>query len=427
MRILQVSEFIETVNFVLKESWGTEEVGVEGEVSGYRVSQGQWVSFDLKDDKALVNVFLPVWNLHVPIEDGIKVRVIGLPRVYPKYGKFSISAERIELAGEGALKKALALLRARLEKEGIFDPSRKRELPRFPQRIALIASRESAAYGDFIRILSERWGGVEIDLYHVLVQGERAPKDIVSAIRTANQMSLRGVATTKQSFKVGSSSKDCHATLGSARNDIVYDALILTRGGGSLEELMAFNDEQVVRAVYASKIPTLVAIGHERDTTLAEEAADVRASTPTDCARRLVPDRRDVQYELSTLVSGMDARIGRLIENRREIISHALNAPSIWLASKRNALSRVNEKCLRLVEQWIASLRDRLSNRVRLLASLDPTAVLSRGYAIVRDASGNTISSVVNLSVGQSVALVLRDGEAETKIIKYAKKGNKTN
>ncbi len=384
MRILQVSEFIETVNFVLKESWGTEEVGVEGEVSGYRVSQGQWVSFDLKDDKALVNVFLPVWNLRVPIEDGIKVRVIGLPRVYPKYGKFSLSAERIELAGEGALKKALALLRARLEKEGIFDPSRKRELPRFPQRIALVASRESAAYGDFIRIMSERWGGVEIDLYHVLVQGERAPKDIVRAIHTAQSKN--------------------------------YDALILTRGGGSLEELMAFNDEQVVRAVYASKIPTLVAIGHERDITLAEEAADVRASTPTDCARRLVPDRRDVQYELSTLVSGIDSLFGRIIESRRDIISNALNAPSIWLASKRDSLSRVNEKCLRLVEQWIASLRDHLSNRVRLFASLDPTAVLSRGYAIIRDASGSTISSVTGLSVGQSVALVLRDGEAETTI-----------
>jgi exodeoxyribonuclease VII large subunit len=368
----------------LKESWGTEEVGVEGEVSGYRVSQGQWVSFDLKDDKALVNVFLPVWNLRVPIEDGIKVRVIGLPRVYPKYGKFSLSAERIELVGEGALKKALALLRARLEKEGIFDPSRKRELPRFPQRIALVASRESAAYGDFVRIMSERWGGVEIDLYNVLVQGERAPKAIVRAIQEAQ---------TK-----------------------TYDALIMTRGGGSFEELMAFNDEQVVRAIYASKIPTLVAIGHERDTTLAEEAADVRASTPTDCARRLVPDRRDVQYELSTLVSEMDSRMGRLIENRQNIISHALNAPNIWLTTKREALFRTREDCKRLVEQWIASLLDRLSNSMRLLSSLDPSAVLSRGYAIVRDSSGTTITSVAGLSVGQSVNLVLRDGEAETTI-----------
>ncbi|MBU0540727.1 exodeoxyribonuclease VII large subunit [Patescibacteria group bacterium] len=390
MRILQVSEFIEVVNIVLKESFGNEEIGVEGEVSGFRISQGQWVSFDLKDDKALVNVFLPVWNLRVPVEDGFRVRVIGLPRVYPKYGKFSLSAERIELAGEGALKKALALLRARLEKEGIFDSSRKRELPRFPQRIALVASRESAAYGDFIRILSERWGGIEIDLYHVLVQGERAPQDIVHAIQTAQL-------------------KD-------------YDALVMTRGGGSLEELMAFNDEQVVRTVYASKIPTLVAIGHERDMTLAEEAADVRASTPTDCARRLAPDRRDVQYELSTLLSGVEARFGRVLEDRRNILEHALNSPVLWLSSKRAALSEMRQACDTGVKQWLNVLRERLESRTRLLASLDPKAVLRRGYALVRDTAGKGIVSVATLKVGQSVSLVLQDGEAETRILKTTRK-----
>src|SRR5258706_7413296 len=142
MRLFQVSEFIEVVNTVLKETMSAEVFAVEGEVSGYRVSQGQWVSFDLKDDKALVNIFMPVWNLRVPLEDGIRVRDFGTPRLYPKYGQISISAERIELAGEGALKKALALLRERLEREGLFDPSRKRSLPRFPERIALIASTE---------------------------------------------------------------------------------------------------------------------------------------------------------------------------------------------------------------------------------------------------------------------------------------------
>lgn len=395
MRVLQVSEFIEIVNIVLRETFEAEEVAVEGEVSGYRVSQGQWVTFDLKDEKALVNVFMPVWNLRVPIEDGMRVRAIGLPRVYPKYGKFSLSAERIELAGEGALKKALALLRQKLEQEGLFDPSRKRSLPRFPERIALIASRDSAAYGDFVRVLGERWGGLEIDLYHVLVQGERAPQEIVCAIEEAN----------KRSF-------DC------AQDDNRYDALVVTRGGGSLEELMAFNDEQVVRAVHGSKIPTLVAIGHERDLTLAEEAADVRGSTPTDCARRLAPDRKDVQYELAAVISAIEFNLKRQMENRRAALTYAVRAPALWLAGQRATLERAASVCDTAVRQWLSNLKDRLQANIRLLASLDPKGVLSRGYAMVRDASGRGVSSVSQLQVGQAAAIVLKDGEAEAEIKK---------
>lgn len=384
MRLLQVSEFIEVVNLVLKETIRPEEVAVEGEVSGYRVSQGQWVSFDLKDEKALVNIFMPLWNLNVPVEDGMRVRVMGVPRIYPKYGKFSLSAERVELAGEGALKKALALLRARLEKEGMFDPSRKRSFPRFPQRIALVASRESAAYGDFLRVLRERWGGIEIDVYHVVVQGERAPEDIVSAIRTAQQEP--------------------------------YDVLVMTRGGGSLEELMAFNDERVVRAIYSSKIPTLVAIGHERDITLAEEAADVRGSTPTDCARRLVPDRRDVTYELMTLVSSIDASMSGRIDDGRSLIERALSAPSYWLTTQRTRLEQVASMGESLMRQWFRGLRDRLEARIRLLSSLDPRRVLARGYAMVRDEHGKGIVSVRDAKIGQRATIVLRDGELGTTV-----------
>lgn len=384
MRLLNVSEFIEVVNAVLKETLSVELFAVEGEVSGYRVSQGQWVSFDLKDDKALVNIFMPVWNLHVPIEDGIRVRVIGIPRIYPKYGKFSISAERIELAGEGALKKALALLRQRLEKEGLFDPTRKRTLPRFPQRIALVASKESAAYGDFMRVVSERWGGLEIDVYHVLVQGDRAPQEIVTAIRSAQ-------------------SED-------------YDVLVMTRGGGSLDELMAFNDEQVVRAIHGSKIPTLVAIGHERDITLAEEAADVRGSTPTDCARRLVPDRRDVEYELATLVSTIETTMTRRLQDGHAVIDRALSAPTFWLSAQRTTLQQTITSFESTVDQWLRRLHERLHSCTRLLSSLDPKSVLSRGYAILRDASGRGITSVTRLKPGQSATILLQDGEADATI-----------
>jgi exodeoxyribonuclease VII large subunit len=400
MKVLQVSEYIEIVNGVLRETLGGEVLAVEGEVSGYRINQGQWVTFDLKDEKALVNVFIPAWQLNVPLEDGLKVRVFGMPRVYPKYGKFSVSADRIELAGEGALKKALALLRLKLEKEGLFDAARKRPLSRFPRRIALVASRESAAYGDFIRILNERWGGLEIDLFHVLVQGERAPQEIVNAIEMANSV------PSERSFDSGRQTS-------SAQDDgKMYDALVMTRGGGSLEELMAFNDERVVRAIHGSRIPTLVGIGHERDLTLAEEAADVRGSTPTDCARRLVPDRRDVLFELANSVQTIESALRLGLDERQSILDRVFTAPAMWIAGRQADLVAASSGISDKVDAWLKDLAGELVNQSRLLQSLDPKGVLKRGYAILKDSRGKSLVSVAQLKVGQEVAVVLRDGEA---------------
>jgi len=389
MKVLQVSEYLEIVNGVLRETLGGEVLAVEGEVSGYRVNQGQWVTFDLKDEKALVNVFIPAWQLSVPLEDGAKVRVFGTPRIYPKFGKFSLSADRIELAGEGALKKALAALRLRLEKEGLFDPARKRPLPRFPRRVALVASRESAAYGDFIRILQERWGGLEIDLYHVLVQGEKAPQDIVNAIGQAQEEA--------------------------------YDALVMTRGGGSLEELMAFNDERVVRAIHGSRIPTLVAIGHERDLTLAEEAADVRGSTPTDCARRLVPDRRDVLFELANSLQGIETALRQGLDGGRSVLDKAFTAPAMWIAGRQTELTAVASGVSEKVDVWLKDLVGELFNQTRLLQSLDPKGVLQRGYAILKDSRGKGLVSAAQLKPGQEVAVVLRDGEVGATVTRAGK------
>jgi exodeoxyribonuclease VII large subunit len=389
MRVLTVSDFVSLVNETLKALADADQFAIEGEVSQFRVSQGQWVSFDLKDDKALVNVFLPVWKLNIPIEDGMKVRIFGQGRVYPKYGKFSLSAEKIEPVGEGALKKALALLRARLEKEGLFDPSRKRMLPRFPQKIALIASRESAAYGDFIRILDERWGGLEIDSYHVLVQGERAAADVMGALRIA---------------EAGE-----------------YDAIVITRGGGSLEELMPFNDEALVRAIHASKIPTLVAIGHERDVTLAEEVADVRGSTPTDCARRLVPDRKDVLYELASSIEGIDDAMRTRLEQAQLVIERAVLAPGAWITARRAQLDSAASHVTVGMDNWVRRLSEKLSGHIRLFASLDPSAVLKRGYAILRDTKGNTLTSVAGLRMGQDATVSLKDGDAGVTVTRVGK------
>jgi len=392
MRILSVSDFLSLVNETLKALSEYEEFGVEGEVSGYHVSQGQWVSFDLKDDAGLVNIFMPIWKQKIPIEDGMKIRVVGIARVYPKYGKFSISAEKIELVGEGALRKALALLRARLEQEGLFDPSRKRPLPRFPKKIALIASRESAAYGDFARIVGERWPLLEIDSYHVVVQGDKAPPQIIKALE-------------------------------SAQEDSSYDAIVLTRGGGSFEDLMAFNDEGLARAIHASKIPTLVAIGHERDISLAEEVADVRGSTPTDAARRLAPDHRDVEFEIASMMQNIIGETERRVAQKTAVVDGVLVSASRWIEGYRQELDHLTSSALDGMERLRETLSERVKSTIRLLRSLDPKAVLERGYTLVRDAKGRVVGSIDKLSKGQAVEVQFKDGVAGASVQVVRKDG----
>ena len=385
---MTVSAFVQYLNETFRAIWDAQQVAIEGEITGYRLSGGQWINFDLKDDQSLVSVFCVAAKCSIPLQDGMRVRIYGWPRIYPKYGKFSLNAERLELVGEGALQKALALLRQKLETEGLFDPSRKRLLPRFPKRIALVASRESAAYGDFIRILNERWSGVEIDLYHVLVQGEQASAQIVTAIERAQTH---------------------HAAN-------PYDALILTRGGGSLEELMCFNDERVVRALYASKTPTLVGIGHERDLTFAEEVADVRGSTPTDCARRLVPDKIDVLYEISQAEQGILDRFQYALTAYQERIDRVVLRAEHWMQQLKTRSLNVIERIGRGQELWLARLQDRLVTWTRLLESYNPTAVLRRGYALVYDADGRPCADGARLKPGEHISLEFRDGKKQARL-----------
>lgn len=363
MHILSVSQYVAYLNDTFKAIWDSNEAAIEGEVSEFRVSQGQWVNFNVKDAEAVVSCFAVLNKMRFHIEDGMRVRLFGSPRVYPKWGKLSFNVERVELVGEGAHKKALAALRAKLQAEGLFDPTRKRSLLRFPSRIALVASRESAAFGDFIRIVNERWSGLEIDVYHAIVQGDKAPDSVMAGLAAAQK----------------------HGP---------YDAIVITRGGGSFEELMAFNDEQLVRAIYASKIPTLVAIGHERDVTLAEEVADIRGSTPTDCARRLVPDRKDVLYELAHLEQGIVESIEGAIERHRDTLEHFEV----------------------VAQRWLELFRVRLDGLHRLIASFSPEGVLKRGFAILTDKAGEVIGSVKQAKPGMPVAIRLRDGSVDGRI-----------
>lgn len=388
MHIMTVTSFVQYLNETFRAIWDIQQVAIEGEVTGYRLSAGQWVNFDLKDDQALVSVFLPAAKCSLPLQDGMRIRVFGWPRIYPKYGKFSVNAERLELVGEGTLQKALLLLRQKLEAEGLFEVSRKRLLPRFPKRIALVASRESAAFGDFLRILNERWAGLEIDLYHVMVQGEQAPTQIVNAIAQAQKRHAKEP----------------------------YDALVLTRGGGSLEELMSFNDERVIRAVFVSKIPTLVGIGHERDLTLAEEVADVRGSTPTDCARRLVPDKIDVLYEVAQAEQRILERFQSTLQFYQQKIDQVALHADHWLTGLMVKLTHLSTRLDREADTWLVRLQDRVLTATRLLESYNPRAVLARGYALVYDGDGRPCADKARLAQESMITIELRDGKLQARV-----------
>ncbi len=413
-----VAQFLEFLNAALSTAVFPEGVAVEGEVAEYRVSQERWIWFKLKDKEATVDCFATVWQLRTPLEDGMQVRLYGRPKVHPKSGRFSLNVERAELVGEGALRRAYELLKRRLAEEGVFAPERKRPLPRFPRRIGLITSREAAAYSDFLRILGNRWGGVEIVLAHVQVQGREAVGDIVRAFRWFN------------------------AHPSSA------DVLVLTRGGGSLEDLHAFNDEATVRAVFSSKIPVVVGVGHERDETLADFAADVRASTPTNAAELVVPDRSEIAAALRSAERHLEHSLRLSLESRVAGVRHAVSV------LERRALSGVAdlghllkdfgsrlaafrlraETRARVVDQSAALLhssasrlvereRARLEAEIRLLAGLDPRRLLARGYAIVR-AGGQVIKAASQASVGTVLDIALAEGRLSAKTTSSTKNEN---
>lgn len=363
---LPVSDFVAIVNQTLEMAIGS--VTVVGELANFRVSKNRWVYFDLKDEQSSIRCFGTVYMLPGPLEDGMMLEVRGTPRLHDQFG-FSFNVQSIRPVGEGSLRKAAELLMAKLQAEGLFSDERKRSLPYPPQRIGLVTSAESAAYADFTKILAARWGGLNISLADVQVQGERAPAQLVNAIQWFNEQAD------------------------------APEVLVVIRGGGSADDLAAFSTEQVVRAVAASRIPTLVAIGHEVDTSLAELAADVRASTPSNAAELLVPDRREISAQLRVT----DERMTQLLADR--------------LRDERRFLADVLTVAGDSLDRLLRRNRDRLEADVRLAQAYDPALALARGYAIVRK-GGRALRG--GLAPGDQVDITLMSGQASATVDSYA-------
>lgn len=331
---LSVSDFVALVNQTLEYAYPT--VTVVGEVTEFRVSQGKWVSFKLKDDSSVIDCFMGIYQLRIPLEDGMEVAVVAAPRLNGKWGKFSLSVRVVKPVGEGSIKKGFELLKAKLEAEGLFAPERKRVLPRVPARVAVITSTESAAYADFCKIINERWGGMQIEVAHTQVQGDPAADQIIGAIKYFNNL------------------------------ETLPEVLVIIRGGGSAEDLLTFNDEALAREIAGSRIPTLVGVGHEVDHTLADMVADKRAATPTNAAEILTPDRGELIRVARQQVTSLRGQLLLAVEQ------HSTRTRDQLDAAYRRIRERLDDGFERLGVLRVA------------ISQVNPDNVLRRGYALVR-------------------------------------------
>lgn len=381
-QVYTVTELNTVINQTLEYAY--PDIVVEGEISSYKVSQNKWIFFDIKDDNTSIACFMSIYQLKTPLEDGMLVRLHCSPKL-TNWGKFSLTVKTIELVGEGSVKKSFEILRAQLEKEGLFDISRKRTLPPYPERIALITSRQAAAYNDFITILNDRWAGITIDLFQVQVQGEVASEQIISALDYFN------------------------------KNSTKYDLLVLIRGGGSLEDLQTFATEEVTRAIYGSKIPTVVGVGHEDDISLAELAADLRAATPTDAARLIAPDKHDMVPKIISSMHHQNQLINNIIINNENKVLRFENTFTNFIHKTTILIDNYNNILQSKINAIFNNHQLRFEKSVELLRSLDPSAVLARGYAIVKSENKAVLQSS-QLQVGQDIMVQLHKGSVRAKV-----------
>ncbi len=430
--VLSVSALNRSVHDLLEHRFPLLWVG--GEISNFTQARSGHLYFSLKDDQAQVRCVMFRGRgayLDWQPRDGLQVEVRALVSLYEPRGDFQLNVEFMRRAGLGALYEAFLRLRDRLEREGLFDPALKRPIPAYPRAIGVVTSPAAAALRDVLTTLARRNPSVEVVVYPAAVQGEGAPAEIVAAIASAARR------------------REC-------------DVLILCRGGGSIEDLWAFNDERVARAIRACAVPVVVGVGHETDFTIADFAADVRAPTPTGAAELASPARDELLARLDLLAGRLHRRIIRDLETRFQVLDHLtrrlvhpgrrLDAQTALLGQLRARLALAAERSLERGRWRVRDLADRamrgipalapleariaglaqrtrsamyhrsaqrsarLESLVQNLAHLDPRAVLERGYAIVRDGEGRIVRRSAGLGRGDLLDLTFAEGGASARV-----------
>ncbi len=399
--IFSVSEANNFIKALLDAVPQLQNICVRGEISNYKRYPSGHHYFTLKDEGGALRCVMfrgMAAGLRFRPENGMKVIAFGRIGVFPRDGAYQLYCSALSAEGAGDLHAAFEQLKAKLDKEGLFDSAHKKPLPRCPRRIALITSPAGAAVHDMLRILNARWPLCEVVLLPVRVQGTEAPPEIAGALRYANKWR-------------------------------VADLIITGRGGGSIEDLWAFNDERVARAIYESEIPVISAVGHEPDVTIADFAADVRAATPSNAAELAVPDRQEVKRRLDVLRERIARSERKRLEEQRERFdrlarSRALRDPMAFIDDKRQLLDYTRKDLASLAQDQMAQREQRFTALAAKLDALSPLKVLGRGYAVARNEKGQILRAAREAKPGETIEVLLGQGSLACTVERCSMGGN---
>ncbi len=391
--VLSVAQLNRYVKSKMDADENLNHIFLVGEISNFKHHTSGHLYFTLKDEDAQVRAVMfrnAAARLRFQVSDGMRVLVRGRVSLYEAGGSYQVFVDDMQPDGAGALSLAFEQLKEKLAREGLFDPAHKRSLPRFPRTVGVITSETGAAVHDILHVLQRRFPSAQVVFAPVAVQGEEAPAQIIEVLDTFNRLQCA-------------------------------DVLILGRGGGSAEDLWAFNNEHLARAVYRSKIPVISAVGHETDFTICDFVADLRAPTPSAAAELAVPDRMALQTQLLQTTARLNSAMYDSISNRRNILTvlcsrGAFRQPQLFFDEKRMRLLMVTNALQSLQQSSFHAARAKLGELAAKLQSLSPLAVLARGYVLASDHSGAPIKSVAALHEGDPLYVRLADGTADCTI-----------
>ena len=385
--ILSVSQVNGYIKDLMDRDGLLSGVYVRGEVSNYKMYPSGHHYFSLKDAEGTLRCVMfrrEASKLRFRPENGMKMVALGRVAVFPRDGQYQLYCDELTPDGVGDLHVAFEQLKAKLQAQGLFDPAHKKPLPPYPRRIALITSPAGAAVRDMLRILGARWPAAQVVVVPVRVQGAEAPGEIAGALRYA----------------------DAHR---------LADLIITGRGGGSMEDLWAFNEEAVARAIYDCETPVISAVGHEPDVTIADFVADMRAATPSNAAELAVPDQNEVYAALEQRRTRLLRAVSQRLEAQRRLLdrlgkSRALQDPVNYLRDRRLLLDYQGQRLGQGLRRGLAGERERFARLAAALDALSPLKVLGRGYALTRDSAGRVVTAVDQVAVGDRLDIRLGDG-----------------